>query len=162
MNKRLWWLISGVVVFGMVIIIALLLAPKNPIPGPIRKQLTTTLLVPNGSAVVDRLSATYNSKEKLLIYSVAFAGTKLVVSEQPTPESFVDVPQVYLKVLEGLNNYQSFDVNVGTVHLTQPKELQGKQAAILNTKGTLMFVKPAKNLTDDQWRQYFNHILVAN
>ena len=148
---------------GIIVVILLLILPKNPIPGPIRRQLTSTLLLPDGGgAVADRLSAKYDTKEKLLTFNVAFASTRLVVSEQPTPDQFVDIPAVYTKLVDGLNNYESFDVNVGTVHLTEPKELSGKQAAVINAKGTLLFAKPDKNLTSDQWRKFFNGLSASS
>ncbi|MBW4061803.1 hypothetical protein HJC99_04515 [Candidatus Saccharibacteria bacterium] len=162
--KRLWWWVVGaVLVVGLIVIMGLLLAPKNPIPGPIKKQVTSTLLMPRGAgAVVDRQSVKYDSAQKLLTFNVAYAGTSIVVSQQPTPDQFVDIPAVYTKLIDSLVNYQSFDTSIGTVHLTQPKQLNGKQAAVLNTMGTLMFAKPDKNLSDDQWRSLFNHMAAIN
>jgi hypothetical protein len=84
----------------------------------------------------------------------------MVLSEQPTPDSFTDVPQVYDKVVDSMQEYQKFDVDVGTVHLTRPPSLNGKQAAVLNTKGTLLFAKPDKDLSEDQWRRFFNSFVV--
>ena len=163
MKRLWWWIIAGVAAAGLIVIIILLVAPKNPIPGPIKQQLTSTLLVPKGGgAGVDRLSVKYDKANKLLTFNVAYAGTKMVMSEQPTPSQFVDIPAVYTKLVDGLNNYESFDVNVGTVNLTQPKELGNKQAAVLNAKGTLLFAKPDKNLSSDQWRVFFNHLGVIN
>jgi hypothetical protein len=161
--KRLWWVVGGAVLIGAVLIMAILVAPKSPIPPAVQKSLTSTLLVPKSSdIVVSRESSKYDSKDKLLSFSVAYAGTSIVMSEQPTPTQFVDIPAVYDKVVEGMTNYSSFDVNIGTVHLTTPKQLAGKQAAVLNTKGTLLFAKPGKNLTDDQWRKFFNSFAVQN
>jgi hypothetical protein len=162
--KRLWWWVtSGVVAVGLIILVILLVLPKNPIPGQIKAQVTSTLLVPQGSGIlVDRLGVKYDAKDKLLTYTATYAGTKLTVSEQPTPDQFVDIPAVYTKLTDGLNNYLSFDANIGTVHLTLPKELAGKQAAVVNTKGTLMFVKPDTNLSDDQWRKFFNAVSARN
>ena len=163
MKRLWWWIIGGVAVLGLITIVILLVAPKNPIPGPIKKQLTSTLLVPRGGgAVVDRASVNYDRNQKLLIFNVAYVGIKLVVSQQPTPDQFVDIPDVYTKLIDGLNNYSSFDSSIGTVHLTKPTQAHGGQWGVLNTKGTLMFVKPDKNLTDDQWRTFFNHVVVLN
>jgi hypothetical protein len=161
--KRLWYGVGIILVVGVIAATAILLAPKSPIPPSLRNQVTSTLLVPEGGGYsLNRDSAKYDKDKKVLTYTASYAGTKLVVSEQPTPSEFVDVPEVYDKVTAGMNNYQTFDSGIGTVHLTQPKQLSGKQAAVLNTKGTLMFVKPENALTDDQWRLWFNHIQVAN
>ena len=162
--KHLWRnIVLGTLGVGLVVIVVLLVAPKSPIPPTVTKQLTSTLLVPKGGgAVIDRESANYSKSEKLLIYTVAYAGTSIIVSEQPTPDSFIDIPDVYTKLVDGMNNYQTFEVNAGTVHLTRPKNLNGKQAAVLNAKGTLLFAKPAADLSDDQWRVLFNHLQVSN
>lgn len=161
--KRLWWWLVGIVVLiGIVIIVILMVAPKSPIKPSLVKQLTSTLLVPTGVATIDASSESYDAQKKLLVYNVSFGGTKVVISEQPTPEQFTDIPQVYTKVIQDLNNYTTFDVNVGTVYLTKPKELAGKQTAVINTKGTLLFAKPDANLTDDQWRKFFTHMSVGS
>lgn len=155
--KRLWWIVSAVVVVGFVVIGVILFAPKYPFPPSIRSQVTSTVFVPTGQGIdVDRESAKFDAGIKLLTYNVQVTGTKIVVSEQPTPDSFVDIPQVYDKVIAGLDEYAKFESEHGTVHLTRPKELKGKQAAVLNAKGTLMFMKPERDLSADQWRQIFN------
>lgn len=137
------------------------LHPASPVPDTIKKQLTSTLLLPrSGTVTISRPSVKYEPKQKLLSYTVTYAGTELVLSEQPTPESFVDIPQVYKKVVDEMNNYSSFDADIGTIHLTMPKTLQGKQAAVLNTKGTLLFAKTTHNLSNDQWRLFFNQFQV--
>jgi hypothetical protein len=151
--------VSVFVVMGIITITALLLAPKNPLPGTIRKQANFVILAPvSGPAAVDRESAKYDTSLKLLSYNVALDGVQVVVSQQPTPESFSDIPQVYDKVLSNMNEYLKFDVIVGTVHVTRPKDLAGKQAAVMNTKGTLFFAKPDKDLSEEQWRRFFKGI----
>ncbi len=162
MNKWFWINIAVVIGIGTIVITGLLVAPKPPIPGPIKTQVTSTILVPGSKDIVtDSDSVKYASKEKLLSFNVTINGAKLVISEQPTPESFIDIPQVYDKVVAGMNEYEKFDTEVGTVHLTRPKELNGKQAAVLNTKGTLLFAKPDSNLSSDQWRQLFKAMEVV-
>ena len=58
--------------------------------------------------------------------------------------------------------YEKFDSRNGTVYLTNPKELNGGQATIMNSHGTLMFVKPVKALADNNWRQLFNNLKTQN
>jgi hypothetical protein len=162
LNSMKKWYVIGLgsfVAVGGMIIIALLLGQKPPIPRPIKQQVTSTILAPKSSSIVtDRESVKYDTKIKLLTYNAQINEIKVVVSQQPTPENFTDIPQVYDKMVEGMSEYLKFDVAVGTVHLTRPKELAGKQAAVLNTKGTLMFAKPDKDLSDDQWRKFFNSL----
>lgn len=155
--KRLWWIIVVLVAAVAIGFSVYLLLPRSPIPGSIKKQLSSTLLVPKSSEIViNRRSVKLDPKLDLLTFTVTASGTKVVVSEQPTPESFTDIPAFYGKVLGGLNEYKKFETEQGTVHLTKPQELHGKQAAVLNTKGTLLFAKPDRDLSDSQWRQFFN------
>jgi hypothetical protein len=74
----------------------------------------------------------------------------------------VNIPGALGKFVEAMNNYQSFETTVGTVHLTKPKSQNGKQAAVLNIKGTLLFARAESNLSDDQWQAFFNHLQVQN
>lgn len=146
---------------GSVVIGVMLIAPKPPVPAEVKRAVTSTLMVPQVRDVdVARESMKYDGSLKLLTYTVSAYGVKTVVSEQPTPENFIDIPQVYDKVVEGMNEYSKFDTDSGTVHLTRPKELNGKQTAVMNAKGTLMFVKPEKDLSDDQWRKFFGSLEV--
>jgi len=160
--KRLWLIIGSLVTIGLVVIGVMLVAPKPPVPVEIKRAVTSTIMVPQVREVeVSRDSMIYDSKLKLLSFTVAAYGVKTVVSEQPTPESFIDIPQVYDKVVTNMNEYSKFDSDSGTVHLTRPKDLKGKQAAVMNAKGALMFVKPDRDLSDEQWRKLFNGLEVV-
>ena len=160
--KRLRLIVVIVAVLGLVVIVAMLLGPKPPVPAEVKRAVTSTILIPKTrNVVVSRESMSYNSQIKLLTYQAIVYGTKTVVSEQPTPESFIDIPQVYDKLVASMNEYSKFDSTSGTVHLTRPSNLKGKQTALMNAKGTLMFVKPESDLTEDQWRKFFNGIDVV-
>lgn len=160
--KRLRLIVVIVAVLGLVVIVAMLLGPKPPVPAEVKRAVTSTILIPKTrNVVVSRESMSYNSQIKLLTYQAIVYGTKTVVSEQPTPESFIDIPQVYDKLVASMNEYSKFDSTSGTVHLTRPSNLKGKQTALMNAKGTLMFVKPESDLTEDQWRKFFNGIEVV-
>ncbi|HEY2004221.1 MAG TPA: hypothetical protein VGH44_03835 [Candidatus Saccharimonadia bacterium] len=157
MKHWFWRSVVGLTIVGAVAIVVLVLLPKPPIPGAIKKQLTSTLLVPKDSRfVVDRQSAKYDASLKLLTFNTAAFGQQVVISEQPSPDTFADIPDYYSKLVNGMNSYSDFDTAIGTVHLTRPLQLGGKQAAVLNAKGTLLFAKSASDLSDDQWRQFFN------
>lgn len=165
-SKGHWpWVGAGVVILLAVggVIASGVLRHHSPIPTKVKTQLTSTLLLPSASAYqVDETSVKYDSQEKLLSYDIQAQGLgKLVVSEQPSPEQFHDIPQYYDKLLEHLGEYQSFDVDVGTVYLARPSKLSSQQIAVINTKGTLVFIKPDHSLTSDQWRQFFNNFEVT-
>lgn len=151
--------VAALTVLGIIVITILLLGPKNPLPSTVRKQANFVILAPvSGPVKVDRESAKYDTALKLLSYKSMFNGVKIVVSEQSTPDSFIDIPQVYDKVVANMQEYSKFDVIAGTVHLTRPKDLGGKQAAVINTKGTLLFAKPTSDLSNDQWRLFFKSV----
>lgn len=133
------------------------------------KGLTTELTFPviqpkaTSSFRVDQETIKYSESDKVYSYVLnQLGGTKLTVSLQPTPEGFTDAPQVFDKLIEKLRGYSSFDSIQGKVFLTHPVELNGGQTAVMNTKGTLMFVKPEGQLTDDEWKIFFNTLEVVS
>ena len=156
------WVIVGTVLAVVLVISGLFLAPKSAIPGTIKKQLTSTLLLPSRQYPVERSSSKYDSSLKVLSFNVKSGANLIAMGEQPSPDQFVDVPQAYQKVLDGMNDYEDLDTAIGTVHLTRPDSLKGAQAAVLNAKGTLLFAKPTSSLSADQWRRFFNSFSVIN
>jgi hypothetical protein len=132
------------------------------IPAQIKRQLDFLIFLPEGDPSSHVESKTFKYDANLKVFSVVVTSfnIKNTISEQPTPDSFNDIPGYYDKLTEKLNSYTSFDTNLGKVYLTLPDELKGKQSAIMNTKGTLMFASPDKDLTNDQWRQFFNSLSV--
>jgi hypothetical protein len=162
MNRWYFRALAGLVAAGLIVVTVMILLPKPPIPGIIKSQLTSTLVLPSAKqATIDRNSAKYDSSLKVLSFNATVAGHKVVMAEQPTPDQFIDIPQAYDKVVENMNAYAQFDSALGTVHLTKPTQLHGGQTAVINAKGTLLFAKPSSNLTDDQWRRFFNSFAVA-
>jgi hypothetical protein len=138
-----------------------LLKPTKQIPPAIAKQVSFGVFLPpdKSGVAVDSSSFSYNKSEGVLNFTVVRAdGMKLSFTEQATPESFVDVPQVYDKLISSLHGYSSFDSVNGRVNLTHPPQLKGGEAAVMNAKGTLMFVRSSKVLPDDEWRQLFSRL----
>lgn len=138
--------------------------PRPLLPLTIRSSINYTLFEPTklSNVVVDRNTVKQDKTVNLLSYvgSEKSSGAKLTFSQQSTPESFVDIPQVFDQFTNSLNPYTIFDSLQGKVYLTKPKELKGGQSAVMNAKGTLLFIKPDKNLTDDIWRQIFSNLEV--
>jgi hypothetical protein len=163
MKRWYWYAIAGITTGGLVIIAVMLLLPKPPIPSRIKAQLTSSLLLPKDARFhIDRSSAKFEPSLKALSVKVSAFGQTIIISEQPTPEQFTDVPQAYQKVLEGMDDYSDFDTGIGSVHLTKPSQLQGGQSAVVNAKGTLLFAKPSSALSTDQWRQFFKSFEAQN
>lgn len=160
--KRWWLLYGGAVGVGLIAVVTLLVLPKPFLPKTVTQPFPATVLAPALADVqLDRDSAKYDAPTKLLSYILTYQGAKVVVSEQPTPESFSEIPQVYDKVLENMHEYSKFEVDAGVVHLTRPPDLGGRQAAVLNAKGTLLFAKASQDLGDDDWRRFFKGLVVV-
>jgi hypothetical protein len=134
---------------------------KIIIPPKIRSQVTSSIFWPTKDANItgDKTTIKYDTTNKLLSYLAYTAdGIKLTVSEQASPAVFSDIPAAYSKFTSDLRPYSSFDTANDKVFLTHPKELNGGQTAVMNTKGVLIFIRPDKSLTDDSWKQLFNNL----
>lgn len=156
--------IAGVILIAVlsIIVYGKVTASSDGVPKAITSQLTSALIMPDTSTTtIDETSYKYDPSSKLFSYTAVYADSHLVFSEQPAPESFTDIPEAYQKVLESMNNYSSFDSTIGTVHLTKPPNSAGKQTAVLNAKGTLLFAKSDRNLDSDQWRALFKSVDVV-
>ena len=135
-------------------------ASQPALPPGVAKQLSFGVYFPTTKtdvAKIDTRTIKYQVNGGLLSYTARLTdGTTISVNQQATPESFVDIPQAYDKLVSSLQPYSSFASINGKVSLTHPKELQGSQSAVMNAKGTLLFARPSKSLTDEQWHQLFN------
>lgn len=136
---------------------------QAPFSASIRKQVTSTILYPDPEKldyVIKRDTVKYDAESKLLSYVITSESQqlRLIVSEQPSPEMFADIPETYQKFVEKLLPVVTFENKVGKVTITQPNELKGEQSAVLNAQGTLMFVR-SKKLPEDQWRRIMAAII---
>jgi hypothetical protein len=136
------------------------LISRTIIPLNIQRQLTFSVFWPNNNSPVkaNKNDLKYDPVAGLLSYTENTKNISIVVSEQATPEAFTASQQVYNVFIQHLNQYETFNNSIGTVYLTHPKELNGGQTGIINTQGTLMFIKPSENLSDTTWRQIFNDL----
>jgi hypothetical protein len=134
------------------------------IPAQIKHQLDFLVFLPpeSQSSHIENKSFKYDANLKVFSVVVTSFNVKNTISEQPTPDAFNDIPGYYDKLTQNLNSYTNFETDLGRVYLTRPEELKGKQSAIMSTKGTLMFASPNKDLTDSQWRQFFNSLSIIS
>jgi hypothetical protein len=150
-------ILLGAIGFGLIHVFK----TKYPIPKPIASKITFVIFYPTNDSVVkvDRDTIKYDTGNGLLSFVARMPnGTKIILSEQATPESFVDILPAYTALIERLQGYSSFETPNGKVSLTHPKELQGLQSALMNAKGTLMFARPEKNISDADWHRIFNSL----
>ncbi|HSW37689.1 MAG TPA: hypothetical protein VLG37_04975 [Candidatus Saccharimonadales bacterium] len=158
-RKLIYLGIFAIIVSGATIGVIKLTQSRSIIPKDIKKQLNIVTLLPKSDQIiVDHHSFKYDSNAKVLTFVVSGFGIKNTISEQATPDPINDIPQYLDKLTESLHEYTSFDTAAGKVYLTRPEELKGDQSAVMNSKGVLMFAHPEKDLTDDQWRQFFNSL----
>lgn len=123
------------------------------LPSAIATQLPYSAYVPDQSWEGMRKTVSY--KDGILRFTVQRDGIHLVFTEQATPATFSEIPQYYTALLSKLNQYSSISSPLGTVYLTKPTELKGDQTAVIETGGTLCFVRPDQALTDESWKQIF-------
>ena len=157
---RVMWLTA--LVCGLIAVIAFAgygqLQRRVPIPSAVWKQVTFPVLLPQLPAV-DGSSYKFDPDQKVLTFkSVMPDGQTVTFAEQATPAPFTDIPNYYTQFLQTLFDYQSFDTLQGTVHLTHPKG--AGQAAVLSSKGTLIFARVSRDESQDVWRQVFNKMTI--
>jgi hypothetical protein len=136
----------------------------NPIPASFQQKINFPIFYPGSQspAIVNKSSFKYDSNNSLFSFVVTDAGQSLIITEQATPQAFIDVPQAYATLINSLNNYYSFDSLQGQVDLTYPKEFNGQQSAVMNAKGTLMFAHDtARGLSNTQWQHFFNDLTIV-
>jgi hypothetical protein len=142
-----------------------LIYKKLSIPGPIPRDIIKTasfsiFYLPNedplkGKWVIDRQSVSYDTNTKVLFATYNTTDNKIIVSQQATPDAFKDIPQYYSKLLDRFHQYKDINTAIGTVTLTHPEELKGKQSAVAHVKDTLLFANPDKDLSDEEWKDFF-------
>jgi hypothetical protein len=132
------------------------------IPHNIQKQVNFAIFYPQVSsqASIQKTTFKYDPSLKQLSFIVNFSGRQITFAEQSSPDSFADDPNFYPKFIEKLNGYATFDSVDGRVDLTRPKEVKS-QAAVMNSKGTLMFAKSNGDISEDNWKQLFNYMLFS-
>jgi len=109
---------------------------------------------------LEKSSTVYDKATGVLTLHFTNTNNKITASEQVTPDAFTDIPNYYSILLSKLHEYAELQTSIGKVALTHPEELKGGQTAVINTSGTLMFYHPDKELTQDQWKQFFNSMIV--
>lgn len=95
----------------------------------------------------------YDQSTKVLTFIVLVGNTKVVISEQSYPDILV-----YGKLVNAFNIYSEIDTKTGKVSLGRPKDNGGGQAAVVHANNLLIFGKPDKDLTDEEWKAVFNNL----
>lgn len=136
---------------------------SSEIPAAIEKHIAFQVFapsVPGDTWTVPEDLIRYNTSQGLLSITTVSNSNQIVLSEEPTPQIFANIPQYYPTLISGLNSYDQLQIGLGTIYLTHPKELHGGQTAVMNTSGTLVFARPLHDLSNSQWESFFNNLVV--
>lgn len=156
--------VVGFLAFSALAVHIVIVSRLNPVMPPgVRDQAKFVVYYPvkNGAIKIDKSTFKYDKGNELLSY-IGYTGSKnkLIISEQPTPDALIDGQPAYDLLISRLQGYSSFNSINGKVSLTRPKEFRGTSFAVMNAKGTLFFIRPAKNLPDKDWQHIFNSLEV--
>lgn len=125
------------------------------IPKTIKYKLTFAVWLPNNDIKIDKSS--FKFYQKTLFFNGYFNNGQIAkFAEESTPSAFNDVPDYYQTILNDLFSYTNFSSIDGTVYLAYPHGLN--QAAIMNSRGTLMFVTVDKKIPQNTWVSIFNNL----
>lgn len=135
----------------------------SAIPTPILRKASFPVMEPDKKIyIINKGSPTYNADEGVLTYKVKGNNTEFTVTQQQIPDSFSDVPQLYPALLNKMRQYAEIRTNAGTVTLTHPEELKGDQTAVMkSSRGVLVFVRPKRNISEGEWKHFFNSLEVS-
>jgi hypothetical protein len=135
------------------------------IPPDIRQKVTFVIFNPSQIEkipewTIDKTKTAYNAENGVLTMVVNKDDITVIFNQQLEPEAFKDVPTQYARMLNSLNQYREISTNIGAVTLTHPKELNGGQTAVADKRETLIFAQPNRDLSDDEWKDFFNSLVV--
>lgn len=138
---------------------------QRPVSSGVLKDATFTVYLPaenDETWSVDRSTVQLSKETQVLTMTMRSESATVVITQQATPDPFRDIPNYYEKLLDKLHQYAEIQTAVGKVVLTRPDELKGGQSAVINTsKGTLMFAHPGRDMSESEWKQYFDALRVA-
>lgn len=156
----------GAVILIVAIIFFFLNQSKNPIPASIQTKLGYKAIYPSPNSSY-RSSSTYdyNPEDKSLTFSSkTLSGVSVTIVEQPAPDSLSAGGQVYYPAI-GIHPYAQFQSKLGPVALTkfwQADTLSPQgQTAVLAVNGTLFLAHPDKDLTNAEWKDFFNNLTIS-
>jgi hypothetical protein len=133
---------------------------KPPIPSSILSQINYPVFLPQTGITLNQRSYKFDASQKLLTFTGYVKNGELATfAEQATPEPITDLSGYYQQFLQTLNEYQSFDSLQGTVYLTHPTG--AGQAAVMSSKGTLMFIRVANDVSQNTWQPIFNNLQIV-
>ncbi len=137
---------------------------NNPLPDDIKNQVGIKVIFPSQVSKIDEHSYYYQKDQKTLGFKAESFGTDIVFVEQPAPANAGTGDQVYYPAL-GIHPYAQFQSKAGPVALAKfwlSKTLESNgQTAVLIKDGTLVTARPAKDLSNSQWKELFDSLKIT-
>lgn len=150
----------------IIVIVSSLALTKNsedsPIPNEIMNKINFLVYYPNNEQTwtTDESKTEFDTESGVLLLNSNDQTATIILSQQSSPEVFNDVPDQYQRMLNTLNQYAEISTSFGTITLTKPAELKGGQSAVGNLNGTLLFAKPDRDLSMQEWENFFKSMEV--
>ena len=156
MYKRLLTYLLIGLMFGIVISIILYLTnSRGFVSKKLNDQISFSVMHPGSNSRVrtDKSSITYDPAQKYITYTGKYNSQPLTISEQSTPQQYIDIPEAFARQMDQWHESSTFISSVGTVHITRPEHKT--YTAVLNERGTLVFVTSITPISNEDWRQIF-------
>jgi hypothetical protein len=160
-ERRIRQLSYLMIAFIAVFVYLIWLKPIDPLPDHVRKAITfNAIILPqktiteNGFRVDATSFKTFNDgSDVIFTYQLIKPGNRITFTEQEYPEVLI-----YDKLVNGTRPYSEISTSIGKVSLGRPAGSKGKQVAVSNPNGLLLFAYPEKDLADNDWREIFNSL----
>ncbi len=139
---------------GLGLVWQLWLKPKPMLPADIRQQLNFVTYLPKTGNLVklDKSTIKYDKQSAVLSMVATYQNNQVTITEQAYPDVLI-----YDRLIGTLKQYDEVQTKTGKVALTRPDAAGGSQVAVVSADNkTLVFVKTSKDLTKDEWLQFFN------
>ncbi len=128
-----------------------------PLPSSIKSQVHFAVFLPSQGVTIDASTYKYDAGQGVLSFVGKMPdGQTVTIAEQATPAPFNDIPNYYTQFLSKIFEYTAFDSLQGTVHLAHPKS--AGQAAVMNSKGTLIFARVDHDEPSNTWKNVFSRM----
>jgi hypothetical protein len=164
--QRIW---HAVIILGCIVLLVVLAqvldrkphSTQSPQSGNSSTELpketpSFSTILPSGKSASDyggwtRVSP--SDRNAVYAYTDSLAGTSIIISEQPLPDSFSSDPSGSIqKLAESYSADRTFEAGSTTVYIG--KSAKGPQSLIFTKHGLLILIKSSSTISDDQWKSY--------
>ena len=155
-NTRLIGTLLIVVCVGISTYIFIVVRKPSVIPKNITSSAQFPIFYPKPSKqiIIKQASFKYDRSLGQVSFIVNFEKSTITFAEQGSPDSFSADPNFYPAFIQKLNGYDTFSGVDGRVDLTLPSETH-EQTAVMNAKGTLLFVSSSSQISESNWKLLF-------